>query len=258
MTTVISPDLGILLVVIALVSGVGCTTIGPGGIFVTIALYVLTPLSSAEVAGTAHVTFIAVGVIGSVAYVRSGELSGGDGYALASVLSVTSILGGLVGAQLNTYVTREAFGVILGTVAALTGIVLLHRERSELESIAEVDPGSRTGNIVFSTLGFALGVTAGLVGVGGPVFAVPALVLLGTPMLLALAVAQVQAIFISGFATTGYLVQDAVSTTYALIVGIPLVLGAVVGWLIAHRVDPVRLKTALGVVLIVVGPYLAF
>lgn len=246
------------MVVVALVSGVGCTTIGPGGIFVTIALYVLTPLSSAEVAGTAHVTFIAVGAIGALAYARSGELGDGDGYALAAVLSAASVLGALAGAHLNTYVSRRLFGVILGAVAASTGLVLLHRQRSGLASVAEVDPGTRNGRVVFGTLGFALGVTAGLVGVGGPVFAVPALVLLGVPMLLALGVAQVQAIFLSGFATAGYLTQDAVSVRYAVVVGVPLVLGAVVGWALAHRIDPERLKTVLGAVLVVVGGYLAF
>ncbi|NHN48094.1 sulfite exporter TauE/SafE family protein [Halostella sp. JP-L12] len=256
MLSVATPELILLLVVIALVSGVGCTTLGPGGIFVTIALYLLTPLSSAAVAGTAHVTFIAVGAVGAVGYARSGELTEGDGYVLAVILSATSILGAIAGAHLNAYVSRRLFGVILGIVSAVTGLVLLHRERNELDSVVAVDPHTLKGKTAFGSLGVALGVTAGLVGVGGPVFAVPALVLLGVPMLLALAIAQVQAIFISGFATVGYLTRDAVSVPYALITGVPLVFGAALGWLIAHRVDPERLKVGLGIVLIVVGAYL--
>ena len=252
----LSPELGLVLVAVALVSGVGCTTIGPGGIFVTIALYLLTPLSSAEVAGTAHATFIAVGVLGAAAYARSGDLSTGDDYALAAVLSATSVFGALAGARLNAYVSREAFGVALGAVAAVTGVVLLLRERDRLDQFVEVDPATSTGKAVFGVVGGALGVTAGLVGVGGPVFSVPALVVLGVPMLLALGVAQVQAVFISGFATAGYLARDAVSVPYALLVGVPLALGAVAGWVIAHRVDPGRLKAALGIVLIAVGIYL--
>ncbi|MFC6730778.1 sulfite exporter TauE/SafE family protein, partial [Natronoarchaeum mannanilyticum] len=114
------PPLGLLvvLVAVALASGVGCTTIGPGGIFATIALYALTPLSSAEVAGTAHATFIGVGVVGAVGYARSGELLGGEGRALAAILSATSVLGALAGARLNAAVSRELFGVLLGGVAA--------------------------------------------------------------------------------------------------------------------------------------------
>ncbi|WP_135820865.1 sulfite exporter TauE/SafE family protein [Halostella litorea] len=249
-------ELALVLVAIALVSGVGCTTIGPGGIFVTVALYLLTPLSSAEVAGTAHVTFIAVGVLGAAAYARSGELASTDGPLLAGILSGTSILGAVAGARMNTYVSRRLFGIVLGVVAGVTGVALLYRRRTELDSVVALDPGEWRGRVAFGTLGFSLGVTAGLVGVGGPVFAVPALVLFGVPMLLAVAVAQVQAVFISGFATAEYLTQDAVSGRYALLVGVPLVVGALGGWVVAHRVDPDRLKAALGVVLIGVGLYL--
>lgn len=249
-------DLALVLIAIALISGIGCTTIGPGGIFVTVALYLLTPLSSAEVAGTAHVTFIAVGVLGTVAYARSGELSGTDGPLLAIILSGTSIVGAVAGARLNAYVSRRLFGIVLGVVAGVTGAALLYRRWNELDSVVTLSPNDWRGKITFGALGFSLGVTAGLVGVGGPVFAVPALVLFGVPMLLAVGVAQVQAVFISGFSTVEYLAQDAVSGRYALLVGIPLVLGALGGWVVAHRVDPDRLKATLGIVLIAVGLYL--
>jgi len=57
-----------LLVAIAFLSGIGITTIGPGGVFVTVALYALTSVSSSAVAGTAHLTFIGTGIVASVAY----------------------------------------------------------------------------------------------------------------------------------------------------------------------------------------------
>ncbi|MFC6730463.1 sulfite exporter TauE/SafE family protein, partial [Natronoarchaeum mannanilyticum] len=86
-----------VLAAIALVAGVGITTIGPGGIFVTVALYALTPLSSTEVAGTAHATFIVTGLVGTVAYARSGELLDGDGRGMAAILSAASVVGALAG-----------------------------------------------------------------------------------------------------------------------------------------------------------------
>lgn len=245
-----------LLVVIALFAGVGITTIGPGGIFVTVALYALTSLSSGEVAGTAHATFTATGVVGTLAYARSGELIGDEGYGVAAILSGASIVGALAGTHLNTYVSRRLFGILLGGVAASTGGVLLYRELRSLEPLASVDASTWNGRAALSVLGFGLGVAGGLVGVGGPVLAVPALVVLGVPILLALGVAQVQSIFISGFATTGYLAQGAVSAEYAALVGIPQLVGVVVGWKVAHVVDPARLKVILGGVLILVGGYL--
>lgn len=256
MIAAVPPAMLALLVAVALVAGVGITTIGPGGIFVTVALYALTPLSSAAVAGTAHATFIATGVIGTVVYARSGELVGEDGRGMAAILSATSVVGALAGAHLNTYVSRRLFGVLLGVVAGLTGIVLLYRERRELDAVVTIDATSRRGRASLGLLGVGLGVASGLVGVGGPVLAVPALVVLGVPILLALGVAQVQSIFIAVFATAGYVTQGAVSLPLAVLIGIPQVVGVVAGWMIAHRVDPNRLKVALGAVLLAVGVYL--
>ncbi|WP_135820867.1 sulfite exporter TauE/SafE family protein [Halostella litorea] len=251
------PPLQVLLVVIALFSGIGITTIGPGGIFVTIALYSLTPLSSNMVAGTAHSTFIATGLVGSAAYVHSGEMRTGEGRVMAIILSLASVVGALIGAYVNSFVPRSVFGVLLGVLAMATGITIVYRERRQLSPLYELDATEPQGRLVLGVLGFALGVASGLLGVGGPVIAVPALVLVGVPMLLAVAVAQFQSIFIAVFATTGYLAQGNVSLPLAILVGTPLLVGVVAGWKVAHLIDPNRLKVALGVVLFAVGPYLA-
>jgi uncharacterized protein len=253
----LDPTLLLVLVVIAFFSGIGITTIGPGGIFVTIALYSLTSLSSGEVAGTAHAMFVATGIVGSVAYLYSGEMRTGEGRALAIVLSASSVLGALVGASINAHVSRGAFGALLGGVAMAVGAVILYRERRGFAPIADLDPLTRSGQFSLGGLGFVLGVASGLLGIGGPVLAVPALVLAGVPMLLAVAVAQVQSIFIAAFATAGYALQGTVVVSLVIALGLPLLGGVVTGWKVAHLVDPARLKVALGVVLLGVGPYLA-
>ena len=123
----ISPSftLSLLLVCIAFLAGIGCTSIGPGGIFTTIALYTFTTVSSSTVAGTAQLTFIGVGILGSVAYVRSGELTIGNNARTATVLSISSVLGTLVGAQTNALVPRDLFGLLLGGFAVLTGLLFI-------------------------------------------------------------------------------------------------------------------------------------
>jgi len=247
----------VALVGIAFLSGIGITTIGPGGIFVTIALYALTPVGSDVIAGTVQVAFIATGLLGTVAYVRSGELSG-ENLRLTGLLCGGSVGGALFGAWLNGFVSRDLFGLLLGVLAGTTGLLIIYRERRDLDAMRSIDPGSVRGSIGYAVLGFALGTFSGLLGVGGPVIAVPALVVLGIPMLFAVAVAQAQAVIIATFAALGYLVQGAVSFGLVALVGVPLLAGVAVGWRVAHRVDPARLKVALGGVLLVVAPYLAF
>jgi hypothetical protein len=247
-----------LLVAISFLAGIGATTLGPGGIFSTIALYTLTTVSSSTVAGTAQLTFVGLGLLASVAYLRSGELAIAANVRIAIVLGVSSILGALGGAQVNTYVSRELFGLLLGGFTVLVGLVVIYREHSVGLPQYEIDLMSLRGVVVMGSLGLSLGAVSSLLGVGGPIVAVPVLVVLGVGMLPALAIAQVQAVFIATFATIGYALNDAVSLTLALIVGVPQIVGGVVGWRIAHRIDPARLKTALGLLLIAIGPYIAF
>ncbi|MFC6905056.1 sulfite exporter TauE/SafE family protein [Halalkalicoccus tibetensis] len=252
-----SPELAALLALIALFAGVGITAIGPGGVFVTIALFALSPLSTAEVAGTASATFVATGLLGSLVYLQSGEFAQGHAREMAIVLSVTSILGALAGSQLNLLLPEAVFGYLLSAFVACIGGVIVYRERVGLRPSNRLDAvPDRQRRILIGSIGFGVGVLGGLLGVGGPVVAVPILVVLGVPMLVAVAVAQVQSVFISGFAAASYALAGAVSIPVALLVGIPQLIGVVAGWKVAHLVDPGRLRVILGVVLIVVAPTL--
>jgi len=245
-----------LLVAIAFLSGIGITTIGPGGVFVTVALYALTSVSSSAVAGTAHLTFIGTGIVASVAYARSGELQSVEARRMAVVLAPSSVLGALVGAYVNAFVPRALFGLLLGVVVIVVGANIVYRDRRGHSPVYHLDVTLWEGRVGLGSLGVGLGTVSGLSGVGGPVFAVPALVLLGVPMLLGVAVAQVQSVFIAAFAAAGYLLQGAVLFPLAVAIGLSLLAGVVVGWKVAHRVDPAELKVALGVALVAVGGYL--
>ncbi|MFC7165735.1 TSUP family transporter [Halospeciosus flavus] len=79
----------------------------------------------------------------------------------------------------------------------------------------------------------------------------------GVPMLVAVGVAQVQSIFVAAFATVGYVARDAVSWPLAVAIGVPELVGVVVGWKVAQSVDAERLTRVLAVLLLVLGPYIA-
>lgn len=256
-------EVTILLVLIALVGGVCITTIGPGGIFVTIALYQLLALGPGTVAGTASATFIATGLVGSLAYLKSGELRGGPALRAAVILSGTSVAGAYLGSVLNARLDTATFGAILGGFVIFTGLLILARERKLRRHLAaggsraaDRDLDEWSSRFLLGAVGFGVGLPGGMLGVGGPVLAVPALVMLGVPMLLGVALAQVQSIFISLFATLGYQLQGVIDWGLAVLVGVPLLVGTVAGWWLAQRIDPGRLKTGLAVVLVFLGIYL--
>ena len=64
----------VLLAVFGVAAGVGITALGPGGVLATIGLFALTDLPPSTVAGTAIVTHVATGLLGTLAYLRSGQL----------------------------------------------------------------------------------------------------------------------------------------------------------------------------------------
>ena len=246
----------LLLILIALIGGVCITTIGPGGIFVTIALYAIMMLDPGTVAGTASAMFIATGAVGSLAYLRSGHLEGQTARHAAYILSGASVIGAFSGAQINALLDVYTFGLLLGGFVILTGLIILIREWRGLATVDAFDLGSTRSWMIMALVGVLVGLPGGLLGVGGPVLAVPLLVVLGLPMLMALALAQVQSIFISLFATVGYAIQGTIDWWLVLVLGIPLIIGTVGGWWVAQRINPSRLKLVLGLVLLALGIHL--
>lgn len=251
-----SVEIMILLLIIAFVGGVCITTIGPGGIFVTIALFALLPLDPSTVAGTACATFIATGIVGSMGYLRSGELKGKIAGKAAGVLSLTSVIGAFAGAQINTLLNAYTFAVLLGLFVLFTGILILYRQKKHLKPENRLQINTFKGLAWLGGVGLSVGLPGGLLGVGGPVLAVPLMVVLGVPMLLSVALAQVQSIFISGFATVGYMIHGAVDWYLALFLTVPLLIGTVSGWYIAQRIKASKLQMSLALVLIALGIYL--
>ena len=244
------------LSVVSFLAGIGITALGPGGVFMTVALYALTPFAPEVVAGTGSATNVVAGVFGSAAYVHSGELLAGHNWRMALVLSVASVLGTLVGIQVNTLVSKRLFGILLGGFVTLVGVLVWYREHADMELQEAVHFGSRANLLAVVAVGIGVGIPAGLLGIGGPVLAVPLLVVLGFPLLSALAVAQVQSVFIAGSATIGYVAHGAVSMPLVAAIAVPELVGIVVGWRTAQTVDASRLKRALAAVLLALGPYL--
>lgn len=244
------------LVLVSLAGGVGITAVGPGGVFVTAALYVLLDVPPATVAGTASATFVATGLLGTATYLRSGELGDRTETVAAALLSLGGVVGALVGVRLNAMVSEQLFGYLLGGFLALCGVFVWYRTQANTDELHRLDPATWTGRATVTVIGFAVGVPGGLLGVGGPVVAVPLLVVAGVPMLFAVALAQVQSVFLAAGATAGYVAQGAVSWSLVVLVGVPELVGVVAGWRVAHHTDPTRLKRGLAAVLVVLGPYL--
>jgi uncharacterized protein len=249
----LSPGVLVALAVIGLVGGIGISAVGPGGVLPTIGLYALTPLSPAAVAGTAIATNIGAGVAGTVAFAASGQLRDPATRRTAVLLAAAAVIGTPPGVLANTHVSKRAFGVLLGVFAVVVAVLVWLRGRRE----AAGPPGRHPGAAVVVAVGVGVGLVSGLLGLGGPMLSVPLLLVLGVEVLAALAAAQVQSIVIAGVGTLGYAVHGSVDWALVALIGLPELVGVVLGWRLARALPTRILRAILVAVLLLLAPYLA-
>ncbi|MFE6956206.1 sulfite exporter TauE/SafE family protein [Streptomyces sp. NPDC057696] len=245
----------VLLALFGLAGGIGITAVGPGGVLPTIGMFLLTGLSPAGVAGTAIATHVATGALGTAAYTRSGQLRDAVTRRTATLLAVAALVGTPLGVLLNTLVSGRGFGILLACAVTVTGVMVWVRERRTPVMGSEPTGVPRT---LIALVGFGVAVVAGLFGLGGPMLSVPLLVVCGLPVLSALAAAQAQSVVIAAIGTVGYVLHGSVDRGLVALVGVPELVGVIVGWRIAHAVPARRLKYALVGTLLALAPYLAF
>ncbi|NEB74440.1 sulfite exporter TauE/SafE family protein [Streptomyces sp. SID14478] len=246
----------VVLAAAGLLGGIGITALGPGGVLPTIGLFLFSGLTPAGVAGTALVTHVATGLLGTAAYARSGHLRAPGTRRCAATLAVVALAGTPLGVLLNTRVAAGGFGVLLACAVAAAGILVWVRDartKGGDESATDRVPTTRV-----AAVGLVVSVAAGLFGLGGPMLSVPLLVVCGMPVLAALAAAQAQSVVIASVGTVAYVAHGSVDWTLAAVVGVPELAGVLIGWRIARALPAQRLKYALVVCLLALAPYLAW
>ncbi len=244
------------LFLVSLIAGIGIAAVGPGGVLMTIGLFALTPLSPPAVAGTAIVTHIGTGLAGTAAFLRSGQLRRRSTQRLALILAASTLIGIPIGIAANARVSRQGFGMLLGLFAATIGVLVWRRQRSGAAPHATAERGL-PGLMPAVAVGLGVAAASSLFGLGGPMVAVPLLVLLHVPLLVALAAAQAQSVVVAGTGTIGYALAGTIDWPLAAFIVVPQIAGVLIGWKIAHSVPTRGLGYALGGILIALAPYLA-
>ena len=249
----------ILLGLFGFAGGVGTTALGPGGVLVTIGLFLFSGLPPAAISGTAIATNVGSATLGTGAFARSGQLRGRETQRIAAVLIAAAVVGTPLGVLVNAHISSGAFGILLGICVAAIGVLLFVRERQRRAASAAAPARAHDAmpspSIVLP-LGLAVALVSGLFGLGGQLLSVPLLITIGAPMLPALGAAQAQSIAIAGIGTIGYAIRGAIAWPLVVVVGVPLLAGALAGWRLTQTVPTERLRSLLALALILTGAYL--
>lgn len=220
----------VALVVLALVVGVLIGTVGVGGVALPPFLTWFAGFDPHTAAGTSSWAFVFTGIVGTAMYARHASMS----WSMVGRLSLGAVPGALIGSWMNGYLPEALAMMPLALlVTAAGGRHLWGLTRSKRHT--RIEPKDRRVWTLTLT-GLAVGFASALTGTGGPVFLVPALLLLGVPALTAVAVAQVVQLPLVAAAVLGYARQGTIDFGTGSLIGVLAGLGVVAGAKIAMRV----------------------
>lgn len=233
------------LIFLALAVGVLTGTVGVGGVALPPFLTWFAGFDPHTAAGTSSWAFIFTGIVGTAMYARHSSMS----WRLVGGLTLGAVPAALVGAWVNGLVPD----VLAMAPLALLVTVVGARHLWSLRRTRVASSGTMRGQAAHDSLrltlgpmiatGAAVGFASALTGTGGPVFLVPALLMLRVPALSAIAVAQVVQLPLVTSAVLGYARQNAIDYGVGALIGVFAGAGVVAGALIAMRL-PRRVLSA--------------
>ncbi len=215
-----------------------------GGILIVPGLIAIMGFSPRLASGTSLTTIVPLAIVGVFTY--RDDVS----WAAAGLLA----LGGLAGAQLGTWLLSRISSKILQRFFAIFMIastVMLFLTVPSRDAVISISWG---GAVALVALGFAVGTLSGLLGVGGGIIVVPALMLLfGASDLVAKGTSLLMMIPSALAGTVPNLMRKNLDVKAALIVGLSACATTFLGSYVAHLVSPLIANIFFAVFLVVIA-----
>ena len=232
-------------------------------------LLILYKLPPAAAAATSLVVVLLNAASGSIAYVRRGRVDVRTGLLLAAAtVPGAYFIGPVLAERIPERAFKIGFGVFLLAMAAL---LFLRAERQ-----TPANPGTTRGGLwrmrrtfkdssgtpveyefdilLAVVLSFAVGVLSSMLGIGGGIVHVPALIhLMGFPVHVATATSQFVLAFTAAAGVAKYASGGYVVWPLAAAVGIGVIVGAQVGARVSHRMKGARIIRLLVLAVVFLG-----
>lgn len=247
------------LVLLGLAVGVIGTLIGAGGGFLLApALLLLYPNESpATIASISLAVVFCNALSGSIAYLRQRNVDVRSGVRF----SLAAIPGAVLGAVVVSYLPRSAFEFTLGAALMIIGVFLFFTNRKpppHEHHPADNPLGPRVPHHPGTgmALSLAVGFISSLLGIGGGIIHVPAMVhVLGFPVHVATATSHFVLATTAGTGTITHILTGGfrVGWRRAIALGIGAVIGAQLGARFARKAPPALILKSLALALLLVG-----
>ncbi|MGQ0714246.1 MAG: sulfite exporter TauE/SafE family protein [Gemmatimonadaceae bacterium] len=259
-----------LLALLGVVVGTYGTLVGVGGGFLVVPLLLITyKLPPAAAAATSLVVVMLNATSGSITYVRRGRVDIRTGVMLAAATIPGAFF---IGPELAERTPERAFRIGFGIfLLAMAALLFFRPERQASAPRTTSRRGAwrirrsfRDANgtvteyefdvILAVVISFAVGVLSSMLGVGGGIVHVPALIhLMAFPIHVATATSQFVLAFTAAAGVTRYASEGHVVWPVAAAVGAGVIVGAQVGARVSHRMKGSRIVRLLVLAVVVLG-----
>lgn len=200
--------------------------------------------------------FAVSGALGTYNYQKIGNFN----WKMAIKLGIFSILGGFLGSKANMLMSPSTAKQLLYFMVLFSGLMLILRKNNGKDLLEDTSNKVADNTILMFLIGCTVSVICSLTGGGGPILAVPFLVLLGVKTQIAVGVALWQSIFIAIPSFFNYASQVKLEDFKLAIIVIIIshAVGVFLGSKISHKIEPTKLKKFIAYLSIVVSIVLTF
>lgn len=253
--------------------GIYGTLVGAGGGFILVPVLVLffsKEFTTTQASGTSLFVVLCNGLSATVAFMRQKKIDYATGLRFAAATVPSAFIGG----QIASYVSSSVFKLVFGLLLVGVAIFLNFRpDPKKAQALADPDKPLPAGfvrrsltlangdhyeyafnmrnGIIFS---FGIGFLSSILGVGGGIFMVPAMVFLfGFPAHLAAATSSFVLVFTALSGVLSHLLRGNVLFGPAIVMSLGVIVGAQIGAAVSQRVHGKAILRFLSVALIITG-----
>lgn len=220
-----------VLAILVLLIGVSLGVSGIGGFLIPPLLVVTLGLGSRDAVATALISFIPSGLIGAFLYRRRNQFNS----RLALALSFGTIPGVLIGRQISLSTGEVTLERILAATLVIAAVLLVRKPRLRPPSAQRTSTTVELF-LVTALVGCGSGILTVLVGVGGPLIAVPALLLLEVDVAAAVGAALLSSVVGSSLGALVLLPVVHVDPGVLSLISVAQVIGVVAGVMLRSRI----------------------
>lgn len=234
---------------LAALVGLSLGLLGGGGSILTVPIFVYVLGFAAKPAIAMSLPVVGTtSLVGAISHWRAGNVD----LRAALLFGGVAMVGAYAGARLAVFVPGEVQLIMLAVLMLAAAFSMLRSGRRQPD--APDAPGARPSVGLLAVIGLAVGMTTGLVGIGGGFLVVPALVVLGkVPMKQAVGTSLLVIAMNSAAGFAGYLGQVEIEWGFTALFTAVAIVGILAGTWLIRFVSPAALKRGFAIFLLIIG-----